>query len=78
MRLWEAQAQLMKRLTGATPWWSDINLSMDEMTYECDINLGSPVDADCNQIEMGGSGSLSRTLEIGPEEVRFLYSSKFE
>ena len=72
---WEMQAEDMKR-GGSVPWWHYSTLP-DDMTYECDSNLGSPSVADCIQIEWQQINSVaSDTLRMGPSQVSFYHSSK--
>ena len=61
---------------GSSPWWTRSNADSDEMTYECDGNLGSPQEVDCAQVEYQLDG-LSDTIQIGPGEVKFLSSSEY-
>ena len=60
------------------PWWFTPLLASDEMTYECDANLGSPATVDCTQIQWHQLGALSNTVQVGPGETRFLSSSEWE
>ena len=74
--LWKMQAEDMKR-GGSNPWWQ-YSTSPDEMTYECDSNLGSPSVVDCAQIEWQQiDGATTDTLTVGPSQVSFYHSSKF-
>ncbi|MCJ1223791.1 hypothetical protein MMC12_000434 [Toensbergia leucococca] len=57
------------------PWWFTPLLASDEMTYECDANLGSPATVDCTQIQWHQLGALSNTVQVGPGETRFLSSN---
>ena len=66
------------------PWWSrvipDLQLATsDDLTYECDGNLGNPAPVDCTHIEWDQLGSTSSSpsdvLTIAPGTVRFFHSS---
>ena len=62
------------------PWWAK-GSSPDDMAYECDANLGSPLVTDCIQIEWNQLGPTSAsppsdTVAIGPGFVQFLHSSQ--
>ena len=67
---WLATAKRMQR-GSTTPWWQVVNSQVsDQMTYECDANLGSPPALDCAQLEwsqLGDGGSPSDILTVGPE-----------
>ena len=77
VQIWESHSALMQRGDDRTPWWFEFDPSADEMTYDCDADLGSPEDADCSQIGLSQPKLPSQTLEISPNEVKFLDSSKF-
>ena len=65
---------------GQTPWWGE-PLSLDQMIYECDKDLGSPSVMDCTQIEWNQLGPqhirpLLDTITVEPGAVQFFHSSK--
>ena len=60
---------------GRTPWWTSSASSADDMTYDCDANLGSPSVVDCAQLEYQ-AGAASDTLQLGPGETKFLSFSE--
>ena len=72
---WNDQATRMGR--GETvPFWETNPLTEDdEMNYECDANLGNPLEVDCTQIEWNQLTPPSDTLQVGPGEVIFLNSN---
>ena len=57
------------------PWWntalSDPS-SPNEMEYACSADLGSPDEADCNQLEASQLGQPSDTVTIGPGNPKIL------
>ena len=79
--VWLQSAAGMSR-TGQTAWWTEA-ASPDEMTYECDADLGSPLLTECTQIEWNQLGPASvsppsDTVTVGPGVVQFLHSSQLE
>lgn len=58
-----------------TPWWGATAESADDMTYECDANLGAPSAVDCAQVEWSQLGPDEETIPIGAGVVKFLSSS---
>ena len=76
-QMWELASTGMLR-SSSTTWWLSASQSSahDEMTYECDTSLGSPVVADCAQVEWNQLGPPSDTLTVGPQNVHFLHSSR--
>lgn len=51
------------------PWWQDLRserFRRNEMVYECDAKLGTPVSAHCSQLEYSQLGPLSDTIIVGP------------
>lgn len=59
-----------------TPWWGATAALADEMTYECDANLGAPSAVDCAQVEWSQLGPDDDTISIGAGVVKFLSSSE--
>lgn len=59
---------------GNTPWWQQVPDSADEMTYECDANLGAPAAVDCAKVEYGELGADENTISVGAGVVKFLRS----
>lgn len=57
-----------------TPWWGGQSAA-SQMAYECDAKLGSPKTVDCTQLQNQISSSTD-TLQLGPEETKFLASSE--
>ena len=62
------------------PWWSaDLQTPAhalsdpNEMSYECDANLGTPALDDCSRIEWEALGPDSDTIQVGPKAVTFLH-----
>ena len=72
---WKTRAHQMTRGLSVQPWnGRDTQTSpsaVDEMTYECDSNLGNPTMADCAQIEWTQLGHPSDSLTVGPEATFF-------
>ena len=68
---WLVRANRMTRGTSIVSWCLQDNKippsDVDEMTYECDANLGNPAVADCAQIEWSQLGHPSDSLTVGPE-----------
>lgn len=75
--------------SSSRPWWQDqetcINprqgaprqnaqLASEEMSYNCDANLGNPAPQDCFQIEWSQLPS-SDTLHVGPGLATFLHQN---
>ena len=65
------------------PWWnllpsflSQPASSPDEMTYQCDANLGAPTQFDCTRLEYSQFGSPSDTVIIGIDRPKVLSLSK--
>ena len=76
---WNAASVGMTR--GGTTTWYQKSPGPDEMTYECDANLGAPPPVDCTQIEWNQLGPASvsppsDTITVGPGVVEFLHQSK--
>ena len=68
---------LMER-GGYNTWWYPYHnggAPLDEMTYECDSNLGNPRKADCSRLEYSQLGNPSDSITVGPGEVSFFHSS---
>lgn len=61
---------------GNTPWWQQVPDSADEMTYECDANLGAPAAVDCAKVEYGELGVDEDTISVGTGVVKFLRSGQ--
>ncbi|KAL9112213.1 MAG: hypothetical protein Q9187_007809 [Circinaria calcarea] len=54
---------------GESSWWQNLRserFRRNEMVYECDAKLGTPVSAHCNQLEYSQLGPLSDTIIVGP------------
>ena len=60
------------------PWWDKTTLPTDEMTYECDSNLGSPATRDCAHVEWDQLGASTDTMTLVSGEVKFLSSSMYK
>ena len=75
-RLWTLISTTLIR-GGSDTWWhhTDLQVSDDKMTYECDTGLGSPSRVDCAQVEYSQMGPPSDTISVGPGEVTFLHSN---
>ena len=75
-RYWQFQAECMQRGGTMDPWWKHSSSRNDEMTYECDANLGRPSGIDCTQIEWYQVSPANRAdmVTIGPE-TKFLHSN---
>lgn len=58
-----------------TPWWAAVAASADDMTYECDSNLGAPASVDCAQVEWSELGADEDTFSLAAGAVKFLSSS---
>ena len=69
------QAEHMQGDDGST-WWENNDGAVDEMSYECDANLGSPLAVDCDQIEWSQLSSTSDTLALAADQVKFFHQSK--
>lgn len=72
----------LQLLTGSSrvPWWSsDLQTpahalsNPNEMSYECDVNLGAPALDDCSRIEWEALRPDSDTLQVGPKAATFLH-----
>ena len=61
---------------GKTPWWQQVPDSADEMTYECDQELGAPKAVDCAKVEYGELGADDDTISVGAGVVKFLSSGQ--
>ena len=74
--IWEIQSIRMTRGGSSIPWYQ-LDLSVtDEMAYECDANLGSPLEVDCAQIEWSQLYPTSDTVTVTPAAVKFFHHSK--
>ena len=57
----------------APSWWDyQPETTSDDMTYDCDANLGSPRPVDCNKLEYSQLGAGSDTVLISPHVPRIL------
>ena len=56
--------------------WFDYRPSTDDMTYECDMSLGTPRSVDCNKLEYSQLGTGSDTIQIGPQVPKVLSTGK--
>lgn len=74
-RRWYTTAVSMRR-PNMVPWWRRYPLTTihDEMTYECDENLGNPAAADCTDIEWNQLGSPSDSLTLESGNTKFFHS----
>ena len=70
--VWLARTKRMQ-LGGRIPWWAPETDSSSEMSYECDVGLGSPSMTDCAQLQWSQLGPPSDTVAIGPGQVTFLH-----
>ena len=71
-QFWFRQFLAMEGVLG--PWWGfDLN-AVDEMTYTCDTNLGSPNGIDCIKLQ-DQIGPSSDTIHVGPGSPTFFSSS---
>ena len=61
---------------GNTPWWQQVPDAADEMTYECDANLGSPNAVDCAQVEYGELGLNDDTFSVAAGVAKILSSGQ--
>ena len=61
---------------GNTPWWQQVPDSADEMTYECDADLGAPKAVDCAKLEYGELGADVDSISVGAGMVKFLSSGQ--
>ena len=72
---WRGRAHQMTRGSSAQSWNGRnthiFPSAVDEMTYECDSNLGNPAIADCAHIEWTQLGHPSDSLTVGPEATFF-------
>lgn len=75
--VYEFAARTQKMYAGGktTPWWGAVAASADEMTYECDGNLGAPAPVDCAQVEWSELGADEDTFSLAAGAVKFLSSS---
>ena len=71
---WTMQSMAMSR-GGTTSWYETESPTSDLMTYECDVNLGSPSITGCTDIEWNQLGVLQGTLSVGPGNTKFLKSN---
>lgn len=73
-------SQSMRMRTGGNrPWWSAAGdpVAEDEMTYQCDIKLGSPKEVGCAKVEWSEVGEDRQTFSLVPGVARTLSSSKY-
>ena len=66
---------------GSSTTWRDFlaeSTTANTITYECDSGLGSPLVADCAQIEWQQLGPTSDSLAVGPGLTRFLHSGELQ
>ena len=70
-------AKAMSMAAGSTggPWWQ-ASVSPDEMSYECDVGLGAPREADCGQLQYSQLGGAADNIVVGPGTSKVLSSSK--
>ena len=68
-----------RRMTGGgtgNTWWQSNAALANEMTYECDANLGAPTVADCAHIEWSELGPDEESFSLAEGAVKFLSSSE--
>ena len=59
--------------SGAPSWWDYRPETItDDMTYDCDVNLGSPRPVDCSKLEYSQLGVGSDTVLVSPQAPRIL------
>ena len=68
------QSQRMTR-GGTLNWWDFDSAASDEMTYECDSNLGNPAAADCSEIQWHQLPLSSDTLAVSPGTTTFFHQN---
>ena len=59
------------------PWFAGVfsePAPVNEMVYECESRLGSPLPLDCGKLEFPGLGALTDTVRVGPGTDRFFSS----
>ena len=60
-------------------WWQDVPSPPDDMTYECETNLGNPASVDCSQLQWQGFGNPSDSIQIIPGNPKsFFYSKHYQ
>ena len=74
--------QMTTQASSSKPWWDYVAEYLtepaavqDKMTYRCDSNLGSPIEADCGRLEYSQLGSPSDIVKIDPDQPKILLSS---
>ena len=74
--MWEIQSIRMTRGGSSVPWYTFDLSATDEMTYECDADLGSPLEVDCAQIEWNQLYPTKDTVTVTPTSATFFHHSK--
>ncbi|MCJ1235249.1 hypothetical protein MMC14_003216 [Varicellaria rhodocarpa] len=71
--MWEIQSIRMTRGGSSVPWYTFDLSATDEMTYECDADLGSPLEVDCAQIEWNQLYPTKDTVTVTPTSATFFH-----
>ena len=79
-QLWDICSAGLSR-SGEKTWWEEAAYQKsigfnDEMMYECDNGLGTPVTNDCSDIQLNKLGAPSDSVSVGPSVTQFLHSSR--
>ena len=61
---------------GNTPWWQQVPDAAEEMSYECDANLGAPAAVDCAKVEYGELGLDDDTFSVTGGIAKILSSGQ--
>ena len=64
------------RPAGKTPWWQQVPDAAEEMTYECDAELGAPMAVDCAKVEYGELGLDDTTFSVTKGLAKVLSSGQ--
>ena len=67
-----ATKALAQSAADSTTTWAPSTLVPDEMTYDCDANLGAPSAANCSNINYSQLGAPSTKIMIGPGTPKVL------